>query len=102
MERGPGPLTRRLVRPAAPVGAEVSLGNPQGHKADAEGGWARPAGAALFPLPPSRLLAEDIKDVSKHCYLALSFAPTVSGSPHREPWRAELPSCRSGWARANQ
>lgn len=25
----------------------------------------------------SRMMAEDIKDMSKHCYLALSFAPSV-------------------------
>lgn len=83
--------------------SEVRLGKPAGPN----GGRLRVAGPgrqdeSLFPLPLSRLMAKDIKDVSKHCYLALSFALTVSGSPHREPWRAELPSCRSLRARANQ
>ena len=64
-------------------GAEVSPG-----KHSRSEGWEtpRPVGPVLpehsfvSPAQLSRILAEDIKDVAKHCYLALSSALTLEGA----------------------
>lgn len=61
-------------------GAEVSPGK-HSHRE----GWETPRlvgppeHSFVSPAQLSRILAEDIKDVAKHCYLALSSALTLEG-----------------------
>lgn len=63
-----------------------------------------PEGSFVSTARLSRMMAEDIKDVSKHCYLALSFAPTdrIWGLPTGNPAEQNFHPANSFWARADR